>query len=268
MYHLFYQEFDLLTKCTGCLAASLLRETLATQEILFPPVEDDRSRLLLLREISKHGLNPTLRESLSQSSDHENPGDVQQPTDIHSLYKRFPFWAGNLLNLRAEAEDPKPTGYFSKLGDRKKSPRFMYWCGVLALSVAIMFGIVSTMLGALQVGCHIVRGWMIRIYGDVDSKVPFQNKAPKNNKRLLFKLCFTPYYFSISGFLSYSSSHSHPGEPPSVSWTTSASRDKGSSFADTTRRLIVCGLLGAVNAHPAASRLGRETLVAAIDVAV
>ncbi|KAK3314078.1 hypothetical protein B0H66DRAFT_643524 [Apodospora peruviana] len=136
----------------GCLPPALLLETLHTFEILFPPVGDIRSRRLLAKEVALHELDPALLQTLQfQSSDHESPSDVQRATDIHSLYQRFPYWAARLHELWAEADDPEPTSYIGKYTERKKSPRFMYWCGVLGIMVAIMFGIVSTVLGCLQV---------------------------------------------------------------------------------------------------------------------
>ena len=111
-----------------------------------------RSQRLLAREVTKHNLDPILLQSIRfHSSDHENAGDVQKPTDVYSLYEQFPFWGARLQSLWTEAEEPTPTTFIGKLSDRKKSPRFTYWCGVLTLTVALMFGIVATILAALQV---------------------------------------------------------------------------------------------------------------------
>lgn len=140
------------TDSRGCLPPPLLRETLSTLEILFPPVGNMRSQRLLAKEVARHNLDPILLQPIRfHASDHQNAGDVQKPTDVYGLYEQFPFWGARLQNLWAEAEEPTPTSFIGKLSDRKKSPRFMYWCGVLTLTVAVMFGIVSTILAALQV---------------------------------------------------------------------------------------------------------------------
>jgi len=41
--------------------------------------------------------------------------------------------------------------WYEKWSDRRKSPRFMYWAGVLALVLAFLFGIFATVLGVLRV---------------------------------------------------------------------------------------------------------------------
>ena len=138
----------------GYLPSPLLRETLTTLEILFPPVVNERSQRLLAKEVAKYKLDPTLLEPVRfrfRSPHHENAGHIQKPTDIFGLYEEFPFWGARLQRLWAEAEEPTPTSFFGKLSDRKKSPRFMYWCGLIALTVAVVFGILSTILAALQV---------------------------------------------------------------------------------------------------------------------
>jgi len=129
-----------------------LHETLATLEIVFPPVGDARSQCILAREVTRRGLDPALLQSLRfHPSDHDSPSDARKPTDFCGLYQRFPFWAARLHDLWAEADDPAPVSYIGRLTERKKSPRFMYWCGVMAVAVAILFGVVATILAALQV---------------------------------------------------------------------------------------------------------------------
>ncbi|KAK4209730.1 hypothetical protein QBC37DRAFT_429942 [Rhypophila decipiens] len=137
----------------GCLPPPLLRETLQTFDILFPIVGDTRTRRFLEKEVALRKLDPFLLDFLQteSSADHETPSDVQRPTDIHGLYKQFPFWAARLQQLCSEAEDPEPTSSIGKYTERRKSPRFTYWCGLVAIMVAIAFGLVSTVLAALQV---------------------------------------------------------------------------------------------------------------------
>jgi hypothetical protein len=97
-------------------------------------------------------LDPVLLRTVQfHASTSDDADDVQKLTDVHSLYDQFPFWGARLQILWQEAEEPTPTSFIGRLGDRKKSPRFMWWCGLMALAVAIMFGIVSTVLAAAQV---------------------------------------------------------------------------------------------------------------------
>ena len=51
--------------------------------------------------------------------------------------------------LWKEAEDPIPITAMGKWSESKKSPRFMYWAGVVAVSIATFFGSVATALGAV-----------------------------------------------------------------------------------------------------------------------
>ncbi|KAK4165506.1 hypothetical protein QBC43DRAFT_208455 [Cladorrhinum sp. PSN259] len=136
----------------GCLPLPLLRETLLTLEILFPPVGNPGSQRLLAADVQNEGLDPMLLRTVQfHASTFDDVDDVQELTDVHSLYDQFPFWGARLQILWQEAEEPTPTSFIGKLSDRKKSPRFMWWCGLMAIAVAIMFGIVGTVLAALQV---------------------------------------------------------------------------------------------------------------------
>lgn len=135
----------------GCLRPDLLSETLRTLNLLFPQL-DQKSRFLLQQDVSSKGLDPRLLVPFQPYHGyHETPRDVLLPETVRDLYERFPHWGDRLYLLWKEAEDPTPITAMGKWSDSNKSPRFMYWAGVIAVSIAIFFGIVATVLGALQV---------------------------------------------------------------------------------------------------------------------
>ncbi|KAM7195017.1 hypothetical protein V8F33_006886 [Rhypophila sp. PSN 637] len=139
----------------GCLPPQLIRETLATYNLLFPEPGDEVSRTLLEKEVTKHNLDAfflrPFPSSSSQSAVHEHPQDALDPDDVRSLYRKYPYWAERLYSLWKEAEDPTPVTMVERWSESRKNPRFTYWCTVVSLSIAIAFGAVATMLGALQV---------------------------------------------------------------------------------------------------------------------
>ena len=137
---------------SGLLPPALLQETLLTLELLFPPVGDLKSRRIINTEVTRHNLDPSfLQPFQSRSLEHQIPEDANQPADVKDLYIKFPYWAARLDKLWAEAENPSPLTYIGKLTDRNKSPRFTYWCTVVGITIAVIFGAVSSLLGALQV---------------------------------------------------------------------------------------------------------------------
>jgi hypothetical protein len=73
------------------------------------------------------------------------------PDDIRSLIDKFPYWNERLYNLWREADDPTPITRLGWWSESKKSPRFTYWAGVVALSFAIFFVVMATILSGLQV---------------------------------------------------------------------------------------------------------------------
>ncbi|KAI1258454.1 hypothetical protein F5Y18DRAFT_444567 [Xylariaceae sp. FL1019] len=136
----------------GCLPASLLQETLESLEILFPLVGDAKAQHILKSAVRDYKLDPALLQPFQHLvSEHKSPADALLPVDVNGLYKRFPFWAERLHGLSAEANDPTPITPFERLTHRKQSPRFTYWCAVVAVIIGILFGVFATILGALQV---------------------------------------------------------------------------------------------------------------------
>ncbi|KAK8071175.1 hypothetical protein PG997_011378 [Apiospora hydei] len=135
----------------GCLPPKLLKETLGTLHILFP-LADKRSRTLLEKDVNYYGLDPSLLEPLPPDhSYHETQRDALLPRSVSALYQRFPYWGERLYDLWIEAEDPTPITTVGKWSDSKKSGRYVYWAGFVALVIAILFGVAATVLAALQV---------------------------------------------------------------------------------------------------------------------
>ncbi|KAK6856658.1 hypothetical protein PG990_011503 [Apiospora arundinis] len=102
----------------GCLPPGLMKETLATLNVLFPSA-DKRSRLLLEKEERVRAV------------------------------PKVPLLGERLYDLWIEAEDPTPITTVGKWSDSKKSGRYVYWAGFMALVIAIIFGIAATALAAL-----------------------------------------------------------------------------------------------------------------------
>lgn len=144
--------FPLTLYLRGCLPPDLLEETLRSYEIIFPSIGDMRSRDILNREISLYDLDPAFMGSLQLGVSTRSTGDqMLPPNDLGGLYKRFPFWGKRLHDLWKEADEPSPLSYIGRLSDRKKGSRFTYCCAVVAVSIAIMFGVFATVLGCIQV---------------------------------------------------------------------------------------------------------------------
>ncbi|KAK8877470.1 Lactose regulatory protein LAC9 [Apiospora arundinis] len=135
----------------GCLPPGLMKETLATLNVLFPSA-DKRSRLLLEKEVNLNNLDVSLLEPLPPDhSYHETQRDALLPSSVSALYQKFPYWGERLYDLWIEAEDPTPITTVGKWSDSKKSGRYVYWAGFMALVIAIIFGIAATALAAVQV---------------------------------------------------------------------------------------------------------------------
>ncbi|KAK1522131.1 uncharacterized protein CCOS01_09843 [Colletotrichum costaricense] len=133
----------------GCLDPTLLQETLRTLDLLFPPSGDGQSRRILEKWVQKEDLDPGLLEPghtmLEISAENKTPDDLQE------LYMQYPHWAPRLARLLKEVDDPTPTTRWERYAERRKSPRHMYKCALAAFIVAAIFGILATVLAAVQV---------------------------------------------------------------------------------------------------------------------
>ncbi|KAH0544928.1 hypothetical protein FGG08_001008 [Glutinoglossum americanum] len=135
----------------GCLPPDIISETLWTLHLLFPE-DDEKARALLDKEIQDKGLDQRLSGPFQlYHGFHETPRDVLLPEDVKSLFGRYPHWGERLYRILKEVEDPTPMTWVEKWADSKKSPRFTYWVGFIALCFALFFGIVASVLGAIQV---------------------------------------------------------------------------------------------------------------------
>ncbi|KAI0199323.1 hypothetical protein F4808DRAFT_432787 [Astrocystis sublimbata] len=136
----------------GCLPPGLLKETLATLDILFPVIGDRASRSVLEKEVQQNQLDKYFLSRFSLGPvEHERPADALDPSDVRSLYEKYPYWADRLFDLWREADDPTPTTRIERWVEARRNPRFTYWCTVVSIMIAISFGIVATALAAVQV---------------------------------------------------------------------------------------------------------------------
>jgi hypothetical protein len=125
---------------------------LATLNLLFPEPGDELSQAILQGEVLRYGLDKSfLKPFPAHYGDHEHPRDALDPEDIWSLYQKYPYWADRLYALWKEADDPTPITMIERWSESRKNPRFTYWCTVVSLIIAISFGIVATVLSAVQV---------------------------------------------------------------------------------------------------------------------
>ena len=147
-----YYVFNILTILSGCLPPSLLKETLSTLDIIFPVIGDRASRAILEREVQNHELDRYFLDRFDlDPRDHERPSDALDPTDVRSLYEKYPYWADRLYELWREADDPTPTTRIERWTEARRNPRFTYWCAVISIVIAILFGMIATSLAAVQV---------------------------------------------------------------------------------------------------------------------
>ena len=100
----------------------------------------------------KHELDDSFVRPLpAHYGEHEHPQDALDPEDVRGLYQKYPYWGDRLYALWREADDPTPTTQMGRWTEAKRNPRFTYWCTALSLAFAITFGLVATVLSAVQV---------------------------------------------------------------------------------------------------------------------
>lgn len=135
----------------GCMfPKDLAAETLRSLELIFPQ-HDRRSRAILSASIKNLQADPHLESSQFLDRHHDHPQDALQPNDVSSLYRKFPHWGDRLYALWLDANDPAPVSKLGWWSESKKSPRFTYWAGVDALTIAVFFGLLASILSAVQV---------------------------------------------------------------------------------------------------------------------
>lgn len=155
LYAISFLSLDIIKRTesfSGCLSPIILRETLLTLEIIFPVIGDRASRAILEREVQNHELDRYFLDRFYlDSRDHERPSDALDPTDVRSLYEKYPYWADRLYELWREADDPTPTTRIERWTEARRNPRFTYWCAVISIVIALLFGMIATSLAAVQV---------------------------------------------------------------------------------------------------------------------
>lgn len=123
-----------------------------TISLLFPTAGDPKSRGILQREVAAYGLDPGfLQPSWLQDQPHDRLRDALDPVDIRALYEKYPYWGERLYDIWREADDPTPITAIERWTEAKRNPRFTYWCTVVAVSLAVLFGVTATAMGAVQV---------------------------------------------------------------------------------------------------------------------
>lgn len=128
-----------------------------TYPLLFPP----RDRQWLKSQIRPHrnwtGWGwPTLTTALDPRL--AAPFDNTLATDryhrplenSHELYDRYPHWAPRLHALYDEAQEPGPSTALGRWAERRRAARHTYWVTAAAFTLAIVFGVTSTVVGVLQ----------------------------------------------------------------------------------------------------------------------
>ncbi|KAH8898204.1 hypothetical protein GQ53DRAFT_817499 [Thozetella sp. PMI_491] len=157
----------------GCLPPSLLKETLATLSLLFPDPSSDLSQTILEKEVIKHGLDETfLRPLPTHYGEHQQPQDALDPEDVRGLYLKYPYWADRLYALWKEADDPAPITLIERWSESRRNPRFTYWCTVVSITIAILFGMVATGLSAVQ---SLILDWTKLAAGHPDTPTSMNN---------------------------------------------------------------------------------------------
>ncbi|KAK4209189.1 hypothetical protein QBC37DRAFT_295039 [Rhypophila decipiens] len=162
----------------GALPAALLIETLATYGLLF---SNEASRTTLREAIKQDSAFGSAYSTFSLP--HNEPRDARSPDTIELLYKKFPHWGGRLEDLWKEIDNPTPATRIEKFSEKRKSPRWTTWWGLLGLLFAILFGIAATVLGAVQVWIPWC-SWMDNPSISGRSAKPLNNEGPSPGKRL------------------------------------------------------------------------------------
>ncbi|KAF6833450.1 hypothetical protein CPLU01_05488 [Colletotrichum plurivorum] len=78
-------------------------------------------------------------------------GGQPDPGDTRELLRQYPYWGTQLARLLREVEEPTPVTWLERHAERRRSPRHMYKCAMAALVVAAVFGMLATVLAAVQV---------------------------------------------------------------------------------------------------------------------
>ncbi|KAL3418121.1 hypothetical protein PVAG01_09836 [Phlyctema vagabunda] len=141
----------------GCYAPEFLHETLRTIALLFPTQDrqwlerkiNPRSRWFRIGRRESRQLDKRL--SAPFKSHHGETLHDRPLTTRRELFARYPHWAVRLHTIYAEAEDPTPVSWFGKWAERRKAARHTFWLTFVGFMVAILFGILASILAAVQI---------------------------------------------------------------------------------------------------------------------
>lgn len=136
----------------GCLPPQLVIETLKTFVLLFPllQVGNDQSQRMLRKWVENEDLDKTLVDRhhvLAKLF----AGGQPDPEDTRALLQQYPYWGAQLARLLREVDEPTAVTWLERHAERRRSPRHMYKCAMAALIVTAVFGMLATVLAAVQV---------------------------------------------------------------------------------------------------------------------
>jgi len=120
----------------------LIEETLRTLDLLFPRGDTDTERWIVSQK-SEHG--DSLHPDLSMMTrDHAVSSDRRAAN--------FHYWRDELISLKERFDQPKPTSISQFWYDRRNRPQwYTFWIAVMVLCLTVLFGLVQSIEGALQV---------------------------------------------------------------------------------------------------------------------
>ncbi|KAI1744984.1 hypothetical protein F4680DRAFT_403942 [Xylaria scruposa] len=130
-----------------------LFETLMTLQLLFPAQDRKKLKGKPIRKATwVHFILTRQKLDSHLSSMFVPEGKYQRPlTNRRELYERYPHWGLRLHMLLEEVEDPTPLSWMGRWSERRKAARYSFWVTFAAFVIAIVFGLVATILGVVQV---------------------------------------------------------------------------------------------------------------------
>lgn len=125
-----------------------LQETAQTLALLFPPSHIDCRRWVCKAQRLE---NLDLEAALFPPA----------PRDIGN----YRFWGRKLRALREEYDSTEPTTIKQWIFDRRKpNQRYTFWIAVMALTLAVIFGLIQSVTGIIQAVATVRNSWVTRIY--------------------------------------------------------------------------------------------------------
>ena len=126
-----------------------------TYRLLFPSRDHLRLRKMIKERTHYRGYRPNdcpgdqeLIMAYALKRNEQRFENVHNSVQLATIY---PHWGLRLQLICEEAANPTPVTALSLWIDRRKSPGDTFWITAVAFSVAILFGIVSTVVGIIQI---------------------------------------------------------------------------------------------------------------------